>query len=136
MPTVGFNIHRKAAIVAVVALVTPWIAGLASAIPLDHGHIAEHSTLGLQAALHGHWHPESTPDHDHDVSSVPQPQALARSQAASWQAGLVSQSVSPLVSSNLSCDQGPTLGGEPKEPLGIPRRAGPPRIHLFCSLLL
>jgi len=121
---------RCIALLALLALLTPWAVGAVLSHHFeDHDSRAEGVPIGLQGALHGHWHPSGTPDHDHKISSVPQPQAqaLAKSQAARLHDSAVSAALWDCV---------PALRGGSREVLQAPPRDGPPRIHLFCSLLL
>jgi hypothetical protein len=89
-----------------------------------HGVEADHARELAEVLVHGHEHPEGTPDHEHSVLPSPSIRQDAPASAPVSEAA-------PLESPACALS-GTASGWQP------PRLAGPssPRLHLLCTLLI
>ncbi|MES1241229.1 MAG: hypothetical protein ABUT39_06375 [Acidobacteriota bacterium] len=90
----------------------------------EHGHEGDSDRVLAEVLVHGHEHPEGTPEHEHSVVPSPSIRQDAPASAPASEAALLE---SP------ACEiSGTPSGWQP------PRLAGPspPRLHLLCTLLI
>lgn len=89
-----------------------------------HGHEADSARGLAEVLVHGHEHPEGTPDHEHTLLPAP---AIRQDDLKSAPVSGVTPLESPAYAVS-----GTAFGWQP------PRLAGPspPRLHLLCTLLI
>lgn len=61
--------RKRYALAALLATLLPWTTATTLSIHFTDEHAAPHADLA--AALHGHAHPDGTPDHDHSLMPLP-----------------------------------------------------------------
>lgn len=92
----------------------------------DHHHEADSAGELAEVLVHGHEHQEGTPEHEHDL--LPSPAIRQDATQSAPVSGVLLETredETRLLSAASPVWQPPRLDG-----------SGPPRLHLFCTLLI
>jgi hypothetical protein len=126
MPAVRVRKTLAAALLLLATILAPEVvwAGAHALNHHGHGHDADSDRKLAEVLVHGHEHPEGTPDHEHSVLPSPAIRQDAPTSAPVSEAAALE---------SLACEiSGTASGWQP------PRLAGPspPRLHLLRTLLI